>query len=91
MFTSTAYVMPKRKQENTALILKERQIFARNLKRARKAAGLTQGDVIKLTGLTQPYLSDVENAKSNISLDNANILAAAVGQPLSRLLSPVEK
>ena len=80
--------MPKRKQESKDLILRERKIFALNFKKARKLAGLTQGDITKLTGLTQPYLSDVENAKSTISLDNANLLADAVGQSLSQLLNP---
>lgn len=83
--------MPIKKEKNKALILHERRIFGANLKQARIAAGLTQGDVTKLTGLTQPYLSDVENAKSTINLDNANVLAAAVGQTLSQLLAPLKK
>ncbi len=91
MITTTAYAMPSRKQTSTALIQRERLIFGANLKRARIESGLTQGDVVKLTGLTQPYLSDVENAKSTINLDNANVLAAAVGKSLSQLLSPVKK
>jgi transcriptional regulator with XRE-family HTH domain len=83
--------MPKQKQTKRAFILQERQVFARNFRRARKEAGLTQNDITKTTGLTQPYLSDVENAKSTINLDNANVLADAVGQPLWRLLTPDKK
>jgi DNA-binding XRE family transcriptional regulator len=91
MFLSTQHSMPKRKQESKDLILRERKIFARNFKRARLEAGLTQSDITKITGLTQPYLSDVENAKETTSLDNANLLADAVGQSLSQLLTPAKK
>lgn len=91
MFLSHHHSMPKRKQENKELILRERKIFALNFKNARKVAGLTQNDIRKLTGLTQAFLSNVENAKNAISLDNANVLADAVGQPLRQLLTPPEK
>lgn len=72
------------------LILQERRIFARNFKRARKKAGLTQEQVSKKTGFTQAFISEVETAKSSINLDNANILADAVEQPLWKLLNPSE-
>ena len=91
MFQLHFHVMPIRKKESKDLILHERRIFARKFKQARKQAGLTQKALSKITGLTQPYLSDVENAKSTINLDNANVLAAAVGQPLWQLLTPEEK
>lgn len=91
MFSLPQISMPKRQQESKELILRERRIFARNLKHARIEAGLTQEGLSKATGLTQPFLSDVENAKSTINLDNANVIASAVGKPLSQLLSPVKK
>jgi DNA-binding XRE family transcriptional regulator len=91
MFQSTQHFMPKRKQKSEDLILRERKVFAFNFKQARKEAGLTQDDITKLTGLTQAYLSNVENAKNAISLDNANVLADAVGKPLRQLLTPPEK
>jgi DNA-binding XRE family transcriptional regulator len=83
--------MPNPKQESKDLILRRRRTFARNFKQARKDAGLTQDDITNITGLTQPYLSDVENAKHTTSLDNAERLAAAVGQPLWKLLTPAKK
>lgn len=79
--------MSTRTQDNKNLISEKRRIFARNLKEARLRAGYTQEDVIKKTGLTQPFLSDVENAKTTLSLDNACLLAQAVDQPLCKLLS----
>ncbi len=72
------------------IIHKKRRVFARNLRQARTEAGLTQEDVVKLTGLTQSFLSRIETAKSNISLDNAIVLAEVVRQPLCKLLTPKE-
>jgi len=80
-----------RSQENKNLIQKEREIFARNFKRARREAGLTQEDIIKRTGLTQPFISEIETGKSTVSMDNAHLLAKAVNQPLWKLLNPSEK
>lgn len=63
-------------------------IFARNLQAARKAAGITQAEMSRRAGLAQPFISEIENGKTTVSLDNAAQLAAAVGQPLHRLLAP---
>ncbi len=60
--------------------------FAHNLKLARKAAGLTQEQLIKKTGLRQASISDIENGKRTPSLANAIILAEAVNTPLCELL-----
>lgn len=65
-----------------------RMVFAANFKAARKAARLRQTDIHKATGLAVSFISDVENAKANISLDKADQLARVVGQELHRLLDP---
>ena len=83
--------MPNHQLKSDALIQKERRVFAYNFKRARKAAGLTQDALSRITGLTQAFLSDVENAKSTVSLDNASALAEAVGHSLLQLLTPLDK
>jgi transcriptional regulator with XRE-family HTH domain len=88
MLTSTQHSMPKRKQESTDLALHHRRIFARNFKRARKESGITQDALSKMTGLTQAFISDIENGKSTVSLDNAHILSEAVGKSLTQLLTP---
>ena len=67
------------------------QIFARNLKRAREDAELTQEQVAEIMGWTQPFVSDIEKGKKGISLNNAAILADVVKQPLCKLLSSAEK
>jgi DNA-binding XRE family transcriptional regulator len=66
----------------------ERLIFARNFKRARHEAGLTQQEIRAKTGFAQPFISKVENGQSTVNLDNAAELARAVGQPLWMLLQP---
>ena len=69
-------------------IPKEREIFARNFKAAREAAGLSQREIHKQTGIGYTYLSRVENCLENISLDKMAVLAAAVKKPLFELLRP---
>lgn len=66
----------------------ERLVFARNFKKARKEARLTQEAIREKTGLAQPFISEVENSRSTINLDNMAQLAAAVGKPLWKLLVP---
>lgn len=66
----------------------ERIIFARNFKKARKAAGLSQQKITELTGLAQSWISKVERGHSTINLDNMSILADTVNVPLWKLLHP---
>ena len=63
-----------------------RKCFAENLRRARKAAGMTQVELCDETGLAQPYISEVERGLSNISLDTMEKIAEAVGKPLWTML-----
>jgi transcriptional regulator with XRE-family HTH domain len=69
----------------------EREIFARNFKAAREAAGLSLRDIHERTGIGYAYLSRVENCLQNVGLDNMAILAATVGKPLYKLLKPVSR
>lgn len=66
----------------------ERVTFGRNLARARTRAGLSQQDVERLGGATQPFLSAVERGKTTISIDKAARLANIVRVPLWQLLKP---
>ncbi|HGC8067021.1 TPA: helix-turn-helix domain-containing protein [Yersinia enterocolitica] len=66
----------------------ERLIFARNFRKARKAAKLTQRAVKDKTGFAQSWISEVETGRSTINLDNMAILADLVGVPLWQLLVP---
>ena len=66
----------------------ERLIFARNFRKARKAAKLTQRAVKDKTGFAQSWISEVETGRSTINLDNMAILADLVGVPLWQRLVP---
>jgi DNA-binding XRE family transcriptional regulator len=83
--------MSSRDEEKKELALRERKVFSRNFKAARGHADLTQDDIVKKTGLSQPFISRVENNRTTINLDNASLLADAVNQPLWKLLRPVDK
>ncbi|WP_017905214.1 helix-turn-helix transcriptional regulator [Pseudomonas asplenii] len=60
--------------------------FAQKLKQARRAAGLTQADVMSRSGVQRTTLSDIEQGKHNVTIDMMDRLANAVGYPLAELL-----
>lgn len=66
----------------------ERLTFARNFRKARKAAKLTQRGIRDRTGFAQSWISEVETGRSTINLDNMAVLANCVGVPLWQLLVP---
>jgi transcriptional regulator with XRE-family HTH domain len=60
-------------------------IFARNLRRLRRERALTQEQLSHATGLMQSYLSEVEAGKRNVSIDNIDALAKALGVGIGAL------
>lgn len=54
---------------------------------ARKAAGLTQAQLGKDTGLGRSYIHRVENEQTNLTIDSVAVLAAALGISVSQLLA----
>ncbi|KPA89294.1 MULTISPECIES: helix-turn-helix domain-containing protein [Pseudomonas] len=60
--------------------------FAQKFKQARRAAGLTQADVMNRSGVQRSTLSDIEQGKHNVTIDMMDRLANAVGYPLAELL-----
>lgn len=65
----------------------ERVRFARNFKKARKALKLRLSDIEAMTGVSDSFISDVENLKSTISIDKMALLAKAVNQTVAQLIS----
>ncbi|MGD0252598.1 MAG: helix-turn-helix transcriptional regulator [Verrucomicrobiota bacterium] len=63
-----------------------RRIFAENLRKARHAKGLSQEDLAELARLHRTYVGSVERAERNVSIDNMERLAAALGVSLTLLL-----
>lgn len=72
------------------MLSENRIIFAKNILKQRKKKGLMQTDLIKKTGLTQPFISTIENGIANISLDNMSKIAMALETPLWKLLKEPE-
>jgi len=63
-------------------------LFAKNLRLARCALGISQEELGFQSGLHRTYISVVEKGDTNISIRNLEKLAAAVGVPLHELLNP---
>ena len=59
--------------------------FARRLKAARRAVGLSQGDVTERTGISQGTISAIEGMSTNPSLTTILRLAKGIGVPTHRL------
>ena len=68
-----------------------RRIFAENLRKARLARGLSQEDLAELASLHRTYVGSVERAERNVSIDNMERLAAAVGVSLPSLLQEAKR
>ena len=63
----------------------EREIFARNLRRFRMEANLSQRELAEQTGVAQAHISEMENAMHNVCIDTMVKLAQAVRKPLYEL------
>jgi transcriptional regulator with XRE-family HTH domain len=65
---------------------KARAIFAANLRAARKARGVSQEALADAAGLHRTYVGSVERGERNVSIDNMERLAAAIGVELATLV-----
>ncbi len=65
-----------------------RNAVANNLRLLRRSKGLSQEDLAELSGLHRTYVGSVERAERNISIDNIEKLARALGVKPSELLVP---
>jgi transcriptional regulator with XRE-family HTH domain len=61
--------------------------FSKNLKKFRLEKGLSQEDLAHECGLHRTYVSSVERGERNISVDNMEKLAIALGVSLRELIS----
>jgi DNA-binding XRE family transcriptional regulator len=64
-----------------------RQILAQNLRKERTRLGLSQEKLAERAGLHRTYVGGVERAERNVSIDNIQRLAAAVGRSMAEILS----
>lgn len=60
--------------------------FAKSLRTARLAKGLSQEELADLCGLHRTYVGSIERGERNVSVDNMERLAAALNVKLTELL-----
>jgi transcriptional regulator with XRE-family HTH domain len=64
-----------------------RQTFGVNLRRHREELRLSQEDFAEKADLHRTYIGSVERGERNVSIDNMELLAAAVGRTIAELLA----
>lgn len=75
--------MKKQNQPQSA-----REVFARNLRRARRLREVSQEELALRANLSRTYVSQVESGSRNVSIDNMSLLAQAIGISLRDLVDP---
>ena len=60
--------------------------FGLNFKHYRNKAKMSQDDIVRITGFSKSYISNVEGAKHNISLVNAVAFAKAVNKTIDEMI-----
>ena len=66
--------------------MKEAEKLGQNLKRIRTEKGISQGDIVKATGIDKALISNVENGKTNPTLATIAKLAKAIGVSVGELM-----
>ena len=67
-----------------------KHVVAENVRRFRKARGLTQVELSQRLGVEQSQVSQIENGKFAVNLDTLDRLSDALEIAPSGLLAPVE-
>lgn len=67
-----------------------KEILAQNVRRIRKSTGLSQEELADRAGLHRTYISSIERAERNVSLENIFLLAKGLGVEPGTLLKPAE-
>jgi len=75
--------MKTKKNTQTSARLK----FAANMRKARNEIGISQEAFADQCGLHRTYIGSVERGERNISVDNMETIAIALGQKLMDLLA----
>lgn len=66
------------------------KIFGEQVRKLRKARGLSQEELAELAELHRNYIGGIERGERNVVLLNIVRLAKALGVPLSELLEGIE-
>lgn len=65
-------------------------LFASRLREFRTSKGISQEKLAELSGLHRTYVSSVERYERNITIDNMERLALALGVDIRELLKPYD-
>jgi len=68
-----------------------RVAFGHAVRRLRHDKGISQEKLAELAEIHRTYIGDVERGTRNIALVNMTKIAAALGEPLSRLIAEMER
>ena len=68
------------------IMTNESSRLGKNLKRIRKAKGITQGDIVRKLGLGRGFVSNIENGKANPTLSTITKIAKAIGVSVGELM-----
>ena len=67
-----------------------KEILAENVRRLRKSTGLSQEELADRAGLHRTYISSIERAERNVSLENLFALSEALGVKTAELVTPAK-
>ncbi|HEV7586817.1 MAG TPA: helix-turn-helix transcriptional regulator [Longimicrobium sp.] len=79
------------RSENPAVAVAEQElatVLARNVLRLRNQRGMTQRDLARALGVSQPRIAEIEAARTTARIDTVGKLAAVFGIEAWRLLKP---
>lgn len=68
-----------------------KQILISNIVFFREKIGITQYELAKMIGVTQPYMAQIESGEKEMSITVFNKLSNALGVSMNNLLSPDDK
>ena len=68
-----------------------REVFASNLRRSRRAAGLSQEELAHRAGIDRTYISSLERSVYSAGIDVVDSLALVLGTTAAALLERVQK
>lgn len=62
------------------------EIIGKNIRDLRKRQNLSQIDLAVAVGIDRAYLSEIENGKTNITINTLYAIADALNTPMTKLL-----
>lgn len=65
------------------------QSFGHQVRRYRKEKGFSQEELADLCNLHRTYIGSIERGERNVSLNNVEKIANALGVPVANLIEPI--